>query len=318
MKSSDSTNKRLFSNSQKKTTRQSQNFPKKNQKPRKKVQKIESEKCFKLPNYLKNVQSRIKREVEFHKRLFKVSQRSPDFQIREDFQPDDKQMINEFITFGSANENPSPINENQKEMPNSGNLNNYSDLNISNNFIPFNNNNNNVNVNDNNNNSNIMEIANSFLKSPFMHFVEGKNKIVEISNINFHDFDASQSSKVLKKSKSPYNTSDVFADLTQKLNNLNNLNKDLNIPKKDNSSLSNLIKIEQMSEGDSISSTFSMMPTNEELQAFFKREFCFNLSKNNSTTRGFANERSKRESDIGKIVSVRREREINKENNNIS
>ena len=332
-KNQDSNGKKLFSASQSKTsTRDSK--PVKNRKINQKKNGKNSqnaEKIIKIPNYLKNVKSRIKPEVEFHKRLFRESQRSPDFQMKEELNVDDnRHMINEFITFGSAYENPSPINEEHEKT-----MNNLSELNISenfnnfdkkgsyndfsqkfkknnnsyfSNFMPknkmndsnFNNNNNNNNLSENN--SNIMEIANSFLKSPFMHFVQNSNGNNNNNN-NYGENDTSRISKVLKKSKSPYcsqNGSEmVFNDVTQRSNRE---------AKKDVSGFSNLIKIEQTSEADSISSTFSMLPTNEELQGFFKREFCFNLSKDskNSTER---HENNRREHGIGKIVSLRKDKE---------
>ena len=291
VKNSEETTKKLFSN------------PNLNKKPKKKPQKPKETagKSLKIPNYLKNVKSKIKNEVEFHKRLFKTaSQRSPDFQIKDEFKLDDNQMINEFITFGSS-KNPSPISTlkfNPKEQENL----------------------------QKEENSNILEIANSFLKSPFMQFVEGNNKIEEISKINFFECENNNKSNIniyepennhknsRNMRKFPYNfinnSDSALNDVTQKFQNLN---KESNFLKND---YSNLIKIEQMSDGDSISSTFSMLPTNEEIQGFFKKEFYFNTnrdSKNNTSNSEFMGiERiPKRESDIGKIVSVssRRERE---------
>ena len=327
-KNQDSNSKKLFSASQSKTSKRDSKphkTPKINQKKNVK-NKQNAEKIIKIPNYLKNVKSRIKPEIEFHKRLFRESQRSPDFQMKEELNGDDnRHMINEFITFGSAYENPSPINdEHEKTMYNlselniSENFNNFDKRggnndfsqkfkknNYFSNFMPknkMNDNDSNFNNNLSENSSNIMEIANSFLKSPFMHFVQSSNININNNN-NYGENDTSRNSKVLKKSKSPYcnqNGSEiVFNDVTQRSNRE---------AKKDVSGFSNLIKIEQMSEADSISSTFSMLPTNEEIQGFFKREFCFNLSKDSkiSTER---HENNRRENGIGKIVSLRKDKE---------
>lgn len=244
------------------------------------------------------MKSKIKPEIEFHKKLFKASQRSPDFHLKEDVNFENNHIINEFITFGSS-KNPSPISTLKVE--------------------------NNQNIQRIDENSNIGDIANSFLRSPFMQFVEINNKNEEISNIKFNDSCNNEKSSVFtKKSPYNYNNSDcVFNEITQRYMNFN---KDVssNILKKDSSAFSNLIKIEQNSDGESISSTFSLLPSNEEILGFFRKEFNYNVSKESkNNTESFDKEnipwektnKRDRESDIGKIVSVssRRERE-SKEN----
>ena len=101
-----------------------------------------------------------------------------------------------------------------------------------------------------------------------MQFVEINNKNEEISNIKFNDSCNNEKSSVFtKKSPYNYNNSDcVFNEITQRYMNFN---KDVssNILKKDSSAFSNLIKIEQNSDGESISSTFSLLPSNEEILA---------------------------------------------------
>lgn len=300
------------------------------------------EKSLKLPSYLRSVKSKIKPEIEFHKKMFKASQLSPDFQMKEDLKFEDDKIINEFITFGSS-QNPSPItnrrNQSYENLKNEskGNYNNDNLLNCkknrnNNDYIQrnkenFNNNQNFSNNSNSNISNNIVEIANSFLKSPFMQFIQGNHKNEEISQINALESSRHKSSRCLRNSDYGFN------DITQKFLNSN---KESHFIKKESSSYSNLIKVDQISDDESISSTFSMLPTNEELQGFFRKEFCLNMgnfAKNcqnvnnyqnfNNSENNFKNlnnlekeineksVRRDRESDIGKIISVssRRDKE---------
>lgn len=271
------------------------NYKKKHNKPKITRKK---ENLLKLPNYLKNVKSKIKEEVEFHKRAFKASQKSPDFHFQEQMYYDQNQnhIINEFITFGSS-KNPSPISTLKWE--------------------------NNEGFQKVDENSNIGEIANSFLKSPFMQFVEvnNKNKNEEFSQIQIID---SYKNSTRRSPKNHNNNSGyVFNDITHRF--LNCDKEASQFLRKDISSFSNLIRVEQNSDGDSLSSTFSRLPTNEEMQGFFKKEFILNNSSKESQNFTSQNNsdgniiyekitRRDRESDIGKIVSVNKKEKDNKEN----
>lgn len=168
-----------------------------------------------------------------------------------------EQDVHDVMTFGSS-KNPSPIDSCENSIK-------YEKINHN-------------NIKEDN--SNIVEIANSFLKSPLMIQL-AENQKNEENYSGFSDSKGNGCSRITKK-------------ISFHLNN---------IEKKDNyrsNSNSNLLQDITNREVDTSSSTFSMLMPNEELKGFFQKEFLMQTLENSNKYR--------RNSEVGKIKK-------NKENN---
>lgn len=228
-----------------------------------------------LPLYLKKVESKIKHEIEFHKKMFreskmknKLCQLEPNIEIND--LDKNNQIDQDFLTFANSIEQ-SPIKNNNLDC-----------FEKTNEFCK-----------ENRDNSNIIEIANTFLKSPLMvHLTENNidNNITNNYNKDNNLFSDHRFRKE-KRRKSLYNNENTFSLLYDK--------KDL----KDFSDIrpSYLFHDSNNNNEDTSSSIFSMLIPNEDLKGFFQKEQLLADSE----------KKIRMESEVGKI---KRNKESNQNN----